>query len=82
MADRILRWGVLSTARINRALIPPLRASTRNQLAAVASRTLDHAQAYAREWDIPRVFGSYEAMLDDPDIDVIYNPLPNSLHAE
>jgi len=82
MATRILRWGLISTAHINRALIPPLRASARNQLVAVASRTSEQAQAYAKEWNIPRSFGSYEAMLADPDIDVVYNSLPNSLHAE
>lgn len=77
-----LRWGLLSTARINRAVLPPLRDSARNELTAVASRNLDRAQAYANERNIPRVFGSYEAMLADPDIDVIYNPLPNSMHTE
>jgi len=77
-----LRWGLLSTARINRALIPPLRASARNELVAVASRSIEKAEAYAKQWNIPRAFGSYEAMLADPDIDVIYNPLPNRLHAE
>ncbi len=77
-----LRWGLLSTARINRVLLPPLRASTRNELTAVASRDLGRAEAYAQERDIPRVFGSYEAMLADPDVDVIYNPLPNSMHTE
>jgi len=77
-----LRWGLLSTARINQALLPPLRASARNELIAVASRDLERAKAYATERDIPRVFGSYEAMLADPDVDVIYNPLPNSLHVE
>jgi len=77
-----LRWGLLSTARINQALLPPLRASARNELTAVASRDLQRAEAYANERDIPRVFGSYEAMLADPDVDVIYNPLPNSLHTE
>ncbi|HUH99131.1 MAG TPA: Gfo/Idh/MocA family oxidoreductase [Anaerolineales bacterium] len=82
MADKILRWGLLSTARINQALIPPLRASKRNRLTAVASRSQTAAQAYARAWKIPRAFGTYEALLDDPEIDVIYNPLPNSLHAE
>ena len=82
MADRLLHWGLLSTARINRALIPPLRASKRNRLLAVASRTEETAEAYAREWKIPRAHGSYEALLEDPEIDVIYNPLPNSLHAE
>jgi D-xylose 1-dehydrogenase (NADP+, D-xylono-1,5-lactone-forming) len=80
--DKILRWGLLSTANINRALIPPLRASTRNRLAAVASRSQASADAYAREWNIPKAHGSYEALLADPEIDVIYNPLPNHLHAE
>lgn len=77
-----LRWGLLSTARINRALLPPLRSSARNILTAVASRDLDRAQLYADEQNIPRVFGSYEELLADPDVDVIYNPLPNSMHAE
>jgi predicted dehydrogenase len=82
MAERILNWGLVSTARINRALITPLRASPRNRLAAVASRDLEHGRAYAAEWGIPRAFGSYEAMLADPDVDVVYISLPNSLHAE
>jgi xylose dehydrogenase (NAD/NADP) len=78
----ILRWGLLSTARINRVLIPPLRISKRNKLLAVASRSQEKADAYARENKIPRPHGSYEALLNDPEIDVIYNPLPNHLHAE
>ena len=79
---KVLNWGLLSTARINRALIPPLRASKRNQLLAVGSRSQESADGYAREWKIPRAHGSYEALLADPEIDVIYNPLPNHLHAE
>ena len=82
MTKRVLRWGLLGTARINRALMPPLRASTRNELVAVASRTVERAEAYAREWAISRAFGSYEAMLADPGVDAIYISLPNSLHAE
>jgi len=82
MPNKILNWGLLSTARINRALIPPLRASKRNQLVAVGSRTLESAEKYAREWKISRTYGSYEALLADPEIDVIYNSLPNHLHAE
>jgi predicted dehydrogenase len=82
MTDKVLNWGLLSTARINQALIKPLRASKRNQLVAVASRTQESADNYAREWKIPRAYGSYEALLADPEIDVIYNPLPNHLHAE
>jgi xylose dehydrogenase (NAD/NADP) len=82
MANDILNWGLLSTARINRALIPALRASKRNQLVGVASRSKDKAVSYARQWDIPRAFGSYEALLADPGINVVYISLPNSLHAE
>src|SRR5512139_4184576 len=82
MSDKVLNWGLLSTARINRALIPPLRESRRNRLAAVASRSKDSADRYAREWKIPQAYGSYEEMLADPEIDVIYNSLPNHLHAE
>jgi D-xylose 1-dehydrogenase (NADP+, D-xylono-1,5-lactone-forming) len=76
-----LRWGLLSTARINRALLAPLRSSARNELTAVASRDLERAQAYAKENNIPRALGSYEELLADPDVDVIYNTLPNSMHA-
>lgn len=79
---KILNWGLLSTARINRALIPPLQVSKRNHLLAVGSRSQDTADAYAKERKIPRAYGSYEALLADPEIDVIYNPLPNHLHAE
>lgn len=79
---RTLNWGLLSTARINRALIPPLQVSKRNKLLAVASRSQATADAYAKEKKIERAYGSYEALLADPDIDVIYNSLPNHLHAE
>jgi len=82
MTNKILNWGLLSTARINRALIPPLQVSKRNHLLAVASRAQETADAYARGQKIPRAYGSYESLLADPEIDVIYNPLPNHLHAE
>jgi len=82
MGTRILKWGLLSTAHINRALIPVLHASSRNQLEAVASRELPTAQRYAKEHEIPRAHGSYEALLEDPEIDVVYVSLPNHLHAE
>ncbi len=82
MATKTLRWGMLSTARINRALIHPLRVSERNQLHAIASRSLDKAQHYAQKWHIPIAYGNYQELLDDPEIDVIYNPLPNNMHAE
>jgi predicted dehydrogenase len=82
MPARHLRWGLLGTARINRALIPAIRASARSRLAGVASRTAERATAYAAEWEIPAAYPSYEAMLADPDIDAIYIPLPNHLHVE
>jgi xylose dehydrogenase (NAD/NADP) len=82
MPNKILNWGLLSTARINRALIPPLQVSKRSHLFAVGSRSQESAATYAREWQIPRAHGSYEALLADPEIDVVYNSLPNHLHAE
>ena len=82
MANKVLNWGLLSTANINNALIPPLRVSERNHLLAIASLTQQAADAYAREKKISRAYGSYESLLADPEIDVIYNPLPNHLHAE
>lgn len=77
-----LKWGLLSTANINRRLIPAIRAAKQSELVAVASRDLARAEAYAAEWGIPRALGSYEALLADPGIDVVYISLPNSLHAE
>jgi xylose dehydrogenase (NAD/NADP) len=82
MPSDIVRWGLLSTARINRRLIPAIRAAERAELTAVASRDLAHARAYAAEWEIPRAFGSYEALLADPDVDALYISLPNKYHAE
>jgi predicted dehydrogenase len=78
----VLRWGLLGTARINRAIIPALRQGARHELVAVASRREDVARAYAAEWSIPRAYGSYEALLAAGDIDAVYIPLPNGLHAE
>ncbi|MFQ5344012.1 MAG: Gfo/Idh/MocA family protein, partial [Anaerolineae bacterium] len=74
--------GLISTAGINRALIPAIRASDRSELVAVASRSLAHAQRYASQWNIPQAHSSYKALLADPEVDVVYNPLPNSLHCE
>jgi len=77
-----VRWGLLSTANINKRLIPAIRASERGELVAVASRRQDAADAYAAEWGIPRAFGSYEAMLDSGEVDAVYIGLPNHLHAD
>jgi xylose dehydrogenase (NAD/NADP) len=80
--EKKLNWGLLSTARINQDLINPLNASKRTCLLAVASRSQSTADAYAGKWNIPRAYGSYENLLNDPEIDVIYNSLPNNMHAE
>ena len=82
MGTNLLNWGLLSTAHINHSLIPPLQESKRNHLLAVTSRSQELANEFAKKWKIPKAYGSYEAMLADPEIDVIYNPLPNHLHAK
>lgn len=77
-----IRWGLLSTANINRRLIPAIRASKRGELTAVASRSQEAADAYAAQWEIPQAFGSYQAMLDSDAVDAVYIGLPNHMHAE
>jgi predicted dehydrogenase len=77
-----LRWGLLGTARINQALIEPIQSSRNSKLNAIASRSAEKAAEYAKIWGIPRYHSSYDSLLSDPDIDVIYISLPNSLHAE
>lgn len=82
MTDNRVRWGLISTAAINRALIPAIRASNRSELVAVASRDAQRAAEYAGEWSIRDSYGGYEDLLAAPDVDVVYISLPNSLHAE
>lgn len=77
-----VRWGLLSTANINRRLIPAIRASRRGELVAVASRDPAKARQYAARWEIPKAFGSYQEMLDSGAVDAVYIGLPNHLHAE
>jgi len=77
------RWGILSTADIGRRkVIPGLRKADRVEVLGIASRDEAQARAVATELEIPRAYGSYEALLADPDIDVVYIPLPNHLHLE
>jgi D-xylose 1-dehydrogenase (NADP+, D-xylono-1,5-lactone-forming) len=77
-----VKWGIVSTADINRKVIPGAHASDKVDLVAVASRDQARADAYAREWEIPRAYGSYEALLADPDVEAVYISLPNTLHLE
>lgn len=75
-----LNWGILSTARINRRVIPALRAAARSKLSGVASRSPARAHRFAARWEVPRVYSSYRALLQADDIDAVYLPLPNSRH--
>ncbi|MCO6459588.1 MAG: Gfo/Idh/MocA family oxidoreductase [Pirellulaceae bacterium] len=76
-----VRWGIISTARIGtQKVIPAMQQGSLCDIAAIASRNLESAQAAARQLGIPKVYGSYEELLADPDIDAVYNPLPNHLH--
>jgi xylose dehydrogenase (NAD/NADP) len=79
---RPVRWGILSTANIGRALIRGIGMSASSCVQAVASREWTRANEWAKEHGLPRAFGSYEALLRSDEVDAIYNPLPNSLHAE
>ena len=76
-----LRLGVLGAARIARLFVDAVRASTKIMVVAVASRDADRAAAFAREVGIPGVHATYDALLADPDVDAVYVPLANSLHA-
>jgi len=79
----MLNWGILSTARIGtKSVIPALQASRNGSVLAIGSRNLDAARQVAAQFGIPRAYGNYTALLEDPDVQAIYNPLPNSLHRE
>jgi xylose dehydrogenase (NAD/NADP) len=83
MTDKRLRWGILSTARIGiKAVIPAIQQSNNGVVAAIASRDAARAEQAAKSLGIARAFGSYDALLESPDIDAVYIPLPNHLHRE
>ena len=77
-----MRFGVLSTANIGRKAVVPAMQRSQHEVLAIASRDADRAAAVAADLDIPRSYGSYDALLADDDLDAVYNPLPNALHAE
>ena len=78
---RKVKWGILGAAKIARQrVIPAMQKSDLCEVTAIASRDPDKAQAAAGELDIPKAYGSYEEMLADPEIEAVYNPLPNHLH--
>ncbi len=76
-----VRWGIISTAKIGMEHVTPaMQRGDYSEVTAIASRQLAAAQEAAKTLGIPKAYGSYEAMLADPDIDAVYNPLPNHLH--
>jgi len=76
-----LRWGALSTANIGiKKVLPAMQRGQYTTVSAIASRDLSKAQEAAAKLGIAKAYGSYEELLDDPDIDAIYNPLPNQMH--
>jgi len=77
-----VKWGILSTADINRKLLAGAAESDDVEVVAVGSRDLDRAQEYARTWDIERAYGTYDELLADPDVEAVYIPLPNTMHSE
>ncbi|HEV3145184.1 MAG TPA: Gfo/Idh/MocA family oxidoreductase [Gemmataceae bacterium] len=77
-----LRWGILGVAKINERLIPAFTMAANTDLRAIASRDGDRARRAAVAAGISKAYGSYEALLNDPDIDAVYIPLPNHLHGE
>jgi predicted dehydrogenase len=78
-----VRWGILSTATIARTkVIPGIQGAARCRVVAIASREAGHARDVATALGIPAAHGSYEALLADPNVDAVYIPLPNHLHAE
>jgi D-xylose 1-dehydrogenase (NADP+, D-xylono-1,5-lactone-forming) len=75
-----VRWGVLSTARINRKVLAGARTASNVDVVAVGSRDRERGEAFASEHGIERVHGSYDELLADPDVEAVYIPLPNSMH--
>lgn len=77
-----VRWGILGTARIADKIAPAIQATPAATLVAVASRQADRAAEWASKHSVTRSYGAYQALLDDPDVDAVYIPLPPSLHEE
>jgi predicted dehydrogenase len=80
-ARRTLAWGILGTGKIAKVLAEAIKQSTTGHLAAVGSRSIETARAFAHDWGIPRAFGSYEEVLACKEVDAVYISLPNRLHA-
>lgn len=81
MADKKIRWGILSTAKIGiQKVIPAMQNGELCEITAISSRSLEKAKETANKLGILKAYGSYEEIINDPDIDAVYNPLPNDMH--
>tara|TARA_R110000868_G_scaffold383578_7_gene650655 strand:+ start:4850 stop:5824 length:975 start_codon:yes stop_codon:yes gene_type:complete len=81
MSNKKVTWGILSTAKIGvQNVIPSMQKGKFSEIYAISSRNIENAAKIADELSIPKAYGSYEELLNDPKIDAIYNPLPNHLH--
>lgn len=79
---QLIRWGILGAANINVDVIPAIKKTGRSEVIVLGSRSLEKAQAQATRFEIPLAVGSYQQVLDNPDVDVVYIPLANHIHAE
>jgi len=77
-----LKWGIIATGGIAGSFAKGLNSTDQATALAVGSRTLEKAQAFAKEHSIERAYGSYNEMLADPDVDAVYISLPNHMHTE
>jgi len=77
-----IKWGILGTGKINDEFIPAVKTARNSELIAIASRNIERAKDFSIKYDIPRYYGNYDSLLDDPEIQAVYIPLPNHLHFE
>ena len=83
MEQQTIRWGIISTAQIGvNKVIPGTQKSVLCNVVAISSRDQKKAEEAAEKLGIPKAYGSYEDLIADPDVDAVYNPLPNHLHVE
>ncbi len=82
MSKQSINWGMLSTARINRQLVGPIKDYAKSNLYAVASRDEDKAKTYAAQNGFEKYYGNYQQLVDDPNVDAVYISLPNGMHHE
>jgi len=81
MSNKI-RWGILSTADISHKVAKAIQKTSNNVIICIASRSISKAKEFAEKYSIPKTYGSYQEIIDDPEVDVVYIPLPTTMHLE